>query len=806
MQLKLTNNVVGAGICVLLSAGTSLLAQQSNRLAGTIVLSENQETHLPGFIEFQKGNQINQSEFANWSGTALNLPIHSTLQAYSVEKDELGFTHTRYRQYVNGVPVQGTMVITHAKDGVVEAVNGDYFVNFQSAYSRAAVISKEAALQAALGKMNAKSYMWENKAMEASIRQATQQPDFSYEPKGELVIVHKENADYSAANMVLAYRFDIFAEEPFARQNIFVDAVTGEVVATETLLHSADETGTANTLYSGTRTISSSKSGSNYSLLETGRGTGIETKKWPSKASITNSSANWNITNTDRYGLDAHWGAEMSYDYYNTVHKRNSLDGNGIKLLSYIHNSDPMNAYWTGDYMLYGDGNGNDVKAFAALDVCGHELTHGVITHSANLTYSNESGALNEGFADIFGTCVEAFARPGANEHNWVMGTDFTTNLNWQRSLKDPGAHKKPDTYKGTNWATGTADNGGVHTNSGPIGHWFYLLSEGGTGTNDKGDAFDVKAITIAKAEKIAFRALTTYMTQSTNYSGARTAAIKAATDLYGACSPEVIATTNAFYAIGVGAKDSNTVPNSEFSADKTEVCSTPATIKFTNTSTNATTYKWDFGDGSNATDKEPSHDYAKAGTYTVKLTTEGGSCPGAKDEEVKTSYIIVHGVPDGIDTFRCGPGTITLAAIGSGTIKWYDSPALTTVLATGTTFTTPSLTATTTYYITSTFPACVTPAVPVIAEVRVCTGVDDIAANDGIEVYPNPASYLLNIKSIESMNAVYVVDMLGKVVMQDNAAKKNNLQLNVSELPAGFYFVKITTADTQKLIKIIKQ
>ena len=805
MQLKLTNNyLVGAGVCVLLCSGTQLFAQQSNRLAGTNVLVENQ-ANLPGFIEFQNGHEIRQSDFANWAGTALNLPVSATFQSYSVETDELGFTHTRYKQYVNGVPVQGTMVITHAKNGIIESVNGDYYNNFQASYSKKPVISEETALKAALKYVNASSYMWENKEVEENLRTALSRPDFTYTPKAELVVYHKENTAFTAANMVLTYRFDIFAEEPLSRTNVFVDVVSGEIVGTESLLHAADETGTANTLYSGTRTISSSKSGSDYILSETGRGKGIDTKSWPQKSNITNSSANWNITTKDRYGLDAHWGAEMSYDYYKNRHNRNSLDGNGIKLLSYIHNSDNMNAYWTGSYMLYGDGNGNDVKAFAALDVCGHELTHGVITHSANLTYSNESGALNEGFADIFGTCVEAFARPGANEHNWVMGTDFTTNLNWQRSLKDPNAHKKPDTYKGTNWATGSGDNGGVHTNSGPIGHWFYLLSEGGKGTNDKGDAFEVNGITIEKAEKIAYRALTSYMTNSTNYAGARTAGIKAATDLYGACSPEVIATTNAFYAIGVGAKDSNTLPNSVFSADKTEACGTPVAIKFTNSSTNATTYKWDFGDGSNSTDKEPSHDYTKAGTYTVKLTTEGGSCPGAKDEEIKTAYIVVHGSPVGVDSFRCGPGIITLEAKGDGTIKWYDSPATTTVLGTGATFTTPHLTATTTYYITSTFPACTTPAVPVEAEVRVCTGIDE-NGGFGIDVFPNPAHNLLNIKATESIQAVYIIDMLGKVVMQDNAAKKNNLQLNVSELPAGFYFVKVTTADAQKLIKIIKE
>ena len=100
---------------------------------------------------------------------------------------------------------------------------------------------------------------------------------------------------------------------------------------------------------------------------------------------MTSSTKDWNVTNDDRYALDAHWGAEMSYDYYKNVHGRNSLDNKGIKLVSLIHNSEDMNAYWTGTTMLYGDGNGNDVGPFAALDVCGHELTHGLVTHTASL-------------------------------------------------------------------------------------------------------------------------------------------------------------------------------------------------------------------------------------------------------------------------------------------------------------------------------------------------------------------------------------------------------------------------------------
>ncbi len=946
MQQQITRkHFAKASVGVLLCLGTHLSAQQSQRLAGTQVLAENQETHLPGFIQFNPGNEIRPEQFSSWVGTALNLPISSTLQPYNTETDPQGFTHTRYKQYVNGVPVEGTMIITHAVNGTIESVNGDYFTDFQTGYSKSSVsVSEATALQAALNKMNAKSYMWENKGFERSLGEALEKSDFSFYPKGELVIVHKENTDYTAANMVLAYKFDVYAEVPISRKFIYVDAKTGAVVASEEQIHAVDETGTANTSYSGTRTITTSKTGSNYTLNEAGRGKGILTKKYMSTsnqtlADVTSTSNNWNITGADQYALDAHWGAESSYDYYKNVHGRNSLDNAGIKLISYIHNTDPMNAYWNGTNMLYGDGNGSDVKAFAAVDVCGHELTHGVVTHTANFGYSGEPGALNEGFADIFGTCIKNYAKPGPSIL-WIMGTDFTTKPTWQRDLSDPKSRNNPDTYKGTNW-----DNGGeVHTNDGPIGHWFYILSVGKKGTNDIGSVYDVAGIGMDKAAKIAYLGLTSYMTSGTNYTSARAACIKAATELYGACSQELHSTTDAFYAIGVGAKDVSTLPTSAFSSDKQTACTLPLTVQFTNASTNATKYTWDFGDGGTSTDKDPSHVYTKAGTYTVKLTSSGGSCAGATDDEIKTSYIIVNGDPVAKDTFRCGPGPLTLVATGAGTLNWSET-AGGAVIGTGLSYTIPNLTATKTYYVSSvsagasitggpndgtignytlyangttdhylkfdvlanttlksvdvkvdaagtrkielrsstgtvitskdvnipagastitldfplttgtdyrlgingsanlyrntsgaSFPytigssvkitgtdytdpayyyyfykwvlageSCTSASVPVIAKVEVCTGVDNIDPNGGIEVYPNPTSSFLNIKSAENITSVMIVDMLGKVVMQE-VVKKNNAQLNLAELPAGFYFVKVNTADSQKLIKVIKQ
>jgi hypothetical protein len=198
--------------------------------------------------------------------------------------------------------------------------------------------------------------------------------------------------------------------------------------------------------------------------------------------------------------------------------------------------------------MTYGDGSSADnFKPLTAIDVCGHEITHGLTSFTANLNYSNESGAMNEGFSDVFGTAIEWYARPA--QHDWLIGGDFYVI----RNMSNPNAYGDPDTYKGTYWYTGTGDNGGVHTNSGVLNFWFYLLTAGGNGTNDNGFAYSVSGLGISKSQAIAFRTLTVYLVPTSNYSAARTASIQAASDLYGAASNEVTQTINAWDAVGVG-------------------------------------------------------------------------------------------------------------------------------------------------------------------------------------------------------------------------------------------------------------
>ncbi len=245
-------------------------------------------------------------------------------------------------------------------------------------------------------------------------------------------------------------------------------------------------------------------------------------------------------------GISAHYGIEHTYDYFRDVHNRNSYDNQGSPLISYVHyDTDYFNAFWNGRFMTYGDGNG-DATPLTTVDICAHELTHGVTGSSAGLIYQYEPGALNESFSDIFGTAVE-FYTLGAGA-NWLIGEDVGTF----RSMSHPRQYGDPETYKGQNWYTGSGDNGGVHTNSAIQNKWFYLLSEGGSGSDDNGRAYLVNGIGIEKAAKIAYRNLTVYLQPSSHYYDARLGSISAARDLYGDDSAEYAAVIEAWNAVGV--------------------------------------------------------------------------------------------------------------------------------------------------------------------------------------------------------------------------------------------------------------
>lgn len=516
------------------------------------------------------------------------------------ESDQLGFETHRFQQTVNDIPVEYGMMAVQTKNGKIVGQTGKWLLNVSKAVERKANLSEEIALQSALSFVGAESYKWQNKNEEEFIKKETDDANASFAPKGELVY-YSDPTDEKLNDLRLAYKFDIYAEKPLSRQYVFVDAKNGKVLGVDAIIHDVNAPGTATTAYSGNRNIVADSYNGSYRLRETGRngGTSVETynlnkgTNYSTAVDFTDTDNVWNNVNTnkDQYATDAHWGAEMTVDYLYTKFGRKSIDNNHFAIKSYVHYStNYFNAFWDGSRMTYGDGSSttNGGKPLTAIDVCGHEIAHGMTSKTANLVYQREPGALNEGFSDIFGNSIERWARP--TQASWTLGEDFSYVI---RDMANPNAYGQPDTYLGTYWkATTTSgcaspsqanDYCGVHTNSGVLNFWYYLLVTGGSGTNDKGFAYNVSGIGLDKAAAIAYRTLTTYLISTSTYANARTYSLQAAADLYGTGSNEVTQVTNAWNAVGVGGGTSPSgLVASATNASPFTISPNPATDMFT--------------------------------------------------------------------------------------------------------------------------------------------------------------------------------------------------------------------------------
>ncbi|MGQ0829268.1 MAG: M4 family metallopeptidase [Bacteroidota bacterium] len=536
--------------------------QAESRIQGTEAILYTEQSAKPCYIEFSPtANRGFIGDPRTVIKEVLGLKTNDDLIKIAQEMDAEGYSHTRYQQAYKNIAIEGAVYISHMREGVLNSINGA--VADLAEMDITAEITEASALKIALKKVGAQKYKWENQEEVDHLREAHNDPDFNYDPTGKLVIYPVNGNFAKGGDFRLAYKFDIFAEQPLSRSNVYVDAKTGEIIGHVSLIHHGNATGTAYTKYSGTKTIITDQvSATSFRLRETGRGKGIDTyNAWtgtnPSPSDFYDANNTWNNINAakDEAATDAHWASEMTYDYYLNKHGRNSIDNLGFKLINYVHyDYNWANAFWSGTYMAYGDGNNG--RPWTTLDIGAHEMTHGLTSRTAQLVYQNESGALNESFSDIFGTAVVFYARP--ERANYTFAEDLGFIL---RSLSNPNAASDPDTYKGSYWHYAASDWGGVHVNSGVQNYWFYLLAVGGSGTNDIGAAYSVSGIGREKAEKIAYRTLTVYLTPNSVYSDARFYSLQAAKDLYGSCSQEYQQTANAWHAVGIGAKATSCTP-----------------------------------------------------------------------------------------------------------------------------------------------------------------------------------------------------------------------------------------------------
>jgi Zn-dependent metalloprotease len=470
----------------------------------------------------------------------------------SVFIDESDMAHTRVQQMYKGVPVFGGEAIVHLnRDGSFDGLTVDLVRRIDSQLVIKPSIDRDEAIALAVSEHGGMDVLTEA-------------------PQADLYVYRDERKDH------LVYRVELHREDGTERTAIpivFVDAHTGKTVWEYNNLETIAGTGTS--LYSGTQTVETSKVGSTFYMEDVTKkiGTFDMRNTTASTYRYSDTDNNWNSA-TQKAGVDAHYGATATYDFFKNTYGRNGIDGSGgpgsytaaasttTKLISSVvhYGTNYNNAYWNGSYMTYGDGDGSTFKPLVSLDVAAHEMTHGITERTANLTYSNESGALNEAISDIFGAMVERSKKgeTSATTNMWRIGEEiFTPNTPGDalRYMDNPrlaanggySVDDDPDHY--SERYTGTADNGGVHINSGIVNHMFYLLAKGGT--HRKGGS--VTGIGPDKAAAIVYRALTAYMTASTNFAGARTAMENATTAL-GYTSADLTAVKQAWYLVGVGA------------------------------------------------------------------------------------------------------------------------------------------------------------------------------------------------------------------------------------------------------------
>ena len=461
-----------------------------------------------------------------------------------VEVDEVGMGHTRVQQTYQGVPVFGAEAIVHLnKDDSLFAFT-DHLLKDITVDIRPALAITDA-INTALAHYGCSDCL-------TSL------------PQVDLWILRQQDGDH------LTYRVQLWREdgsEQTAMPVYFIDAHSGALLWNYDNL----QTATGSSLYSGSVTINTYFKSPTYYMEDITRkiGTFDFRNGTSSVYRFTDTNNVWD-SSSQRAGVDAHYGAAKVYDYYKNTHGRTGIDGNGgpggytsangtTRLISSrVHyGSNYNNAFWNGTYMTYGDGNGSTFSPLVTLDICGHEMAHGVTERTAGLVYSGESGALNESWSDVFGAMVERSAQ-GQTGNTWKIGEQCYTPGNGTgdalRYMDNPHAASNsgytadddPDHY--SERYTGTGDNGGVHINSGIANKAFYLLSVGGS--HHRGGS--MTGIGADKAARIWYRALTSYMTSSTNFRGARTATLNAANALYGSGSTESNAVASAWTLCGV--------------------------------------------------------------------------------------------------------------------------------------------------------------------------------------------------------------------------------------------------------------
>lgn len=460
--------------------------------------------------------------------------------SFRLLRDEVGpamIRHIHVQQTVSGVPVWGGQAIVHlSPDGRVRATTDD----LQDAFDLDLQPSLDARQASALAEQ-----------AEGLV------PDQA--PEVDLWILRHEGQDHLVWRVQLR-RMDAHPTLPV----VFVDAHSGAVVFRYDNLQTEGVAGSGQAVYRGAVTLETWQGERGFTLEDVSRGLGLCTNTFKNRIArpsrMLDGDDDWSAS-VQANGVEVHSNLAAAYDYYLETFGRDgpdgeggpgrapSVTGSGLCLSAFAdYDTGYVNAFWDGAALYFGDGDGYDSGPLVTLDIVGHELTHGVTQYTANLAYYAESGGLNESMSDIFGAMIERHVLGDDEEGLWKVGeTCWTPGEDGDalRSMSNPAEDGLSLDYMAP-----AARRIDVHYSSGIPNLAFYLLAEGGSHPRLGGEA--MAGIGPDEAAAIFYTALTSYMTSSTTFAGARVATLEAAEDLYGSDSAEVEAVGSAWALVGV--------------------------------------------------------------------------------------------------------------------------------------------------------------------------------------------------------------------------------------------------------------
>lgn len=449
-------------------------------------------------------------------------------------KDNTGDTFVRFAQLIDGIEVYGSMVNVHFdKSGAIVSVNG----MLNSDGSITAIGNRDISMAAAVDSAK-KQFTFK------SMRDKTEET--------KKLVLRKDGKNYTVYKVNVAFR-----EPEIGNYNVYVEASSGDVILTEDKIrYDGPVTGSGVDVQGTERPLNLYLEEEEYqmwdetnpaifAIITTGYSFVGPDDFYPEL--VTNSTSRFD-TEEHKASVSAHYYAGIVVDFYYDMFGRNGIEDDGGPIYSETHYGDGYNnAFWDGYGVVYGDGDGTAFTYMSGdLDVVGHEMTHGVIDWSSMLYYQDQSGALNESLADVFGVMISTYEEYDVADGgtwvfdptDWVIGDDIVTPAvpgDALRSLADPTLYGHPahmDDYE-----FGTADYGGVHTNSGIPNKAAYLVAQ---------------SIGMEKTAKIYYQAMNYYLSMYSGFEDMLAALTMAADDLYGWYSDESLAVHGAFQAVGI--------------------------------------------------------------------------------------------------------------------------------------------------------------------------------------------------------------------------------------------------------------